>query len=79
MRIGQLMQSVPKASYDRGNQYTGGKDPAVGNSQKSKREVIEESGFSKTQVQRFEELASHPEIVEQAKAEARETYFLQLP
>lgn len=71
VRIGQLMRDVPKASHDRGNQYTGGKDPSVGRSQ-NKRQVIEESGFSKTQVQRFEELASHPEIVEQAKAEARE-------
>ena len=71
VRIGELMRSVPKASHDRGNQYTGGKDPAVGSSH-NKRKVIEDAGFSKTQVQRFETLASHPELVEQAKAEARE-------
>ena len=71
VRIGELMRSVPKASHDRGNQYTGGKDPAVGSSH-NKRKVIENAGFSKTQVQRFEELASHPEAVAEAKAEARE-------
>ena len=71
VRIGQLMRDVPKASHDRGNQYTGGKDPAVGSSH-NKRKVIEDAGFSKTQAQRFETLAAHPEIVEQAKAEARE-------
>ncbi len=70
VRIGQLMRDVPKADNGGANQYRA-KDPAVGKKQ-SKRQVIEESGFSKTQVQRFEELASHPEIVEQAKAEARE-------
>lgn len=64
------MRDVPKADNGGANQYRA-KDPAVGKKQ-SKRQVIEESGFSKTQVQRFEELASHPEVVEQAKAEARE-------
>ena len=32
--------------------------------------VIEQAGFTPKQVQRFETLAAHPEIVEQAKAEA---------
>lgn len=39
---------------------------------KTKTEVIEEAGFTPKQVQRFETLAAHPEIVDQAKAEARE-------
>ena len=69
VRIGQLMQSVPKATPNNNPFH---EKPSGGSLVKSKREVIEESGFSKTQVQRFEELASHPEIVEQAKAEARE-------
>lgn len=74
VRIGQLMQSVPKASGgDRRSEDF--KIPTVGSFEKTKKKVIEESGFSKTQVQRFEELASHPEIVEQAKAESRMLNF----
>lgn len=67
VRIGQLMRDVPKAQGKRTDIQL---LPSGG--AKSKEKVIEESGFSKTQVQRFEELASHPEVVEQAKAEARE-------
>ncbi len=43
---------------------------AAGNKPKS--EAIRDAGFTVRQVQRFQQLASHPEIVEQAKAEARE-------
>lgn len=71
VRIGELMAKVPKASHDRGNQYTGGKGTAVSHSQ-TKASVIEQAGFTPKQVQRFETLAAHPEIVAQAKAEARE-------
>ena len=65
VRIGQLMKEVPKAK----NQYTNAL-PSGGSS--NKRQVIEDAGFTKTQAQRFEVLAANPEIVEQAKAEARE-------
>jgi DNA modification methylase len=71
VRIGELMAKVPKASHDRGNQYTGGKSTLVSGSQ-TKTEVIKAAGFTPKQVERFETLAKHPEIVEQAKAEARE-------
>lgn len=37
-----------------------------------KYDVIEKAGFTPKQVERFQTLAAHPEIVEQAKAEARE-------
>ena len=37
---------------------------------KLKADVIREAGFTPMQVSRFETLAAHPEIVEQAKAEA---------
>ena len=67
VRIGELMRSVTKAQGERTDRQL---LPSGGS--KSKRKAIENAGFSKTQVQRFEELASHPEIVEQAKAEARE-------
>ena len=64
------MKDVPKATNGGANQYQA-KDPAVGCKQ-TKRKAIEDAGFTKTQVQRFEVLAANPEIVEAAKAEARE-------
>ena len=67
VRIGELMRSVPKTQGERTDRQL---LPSGGS--KSKRKAIENAGFSKTQVQRFEELASHPEAVAEAKAEARE-------
>lgn len=73
VRIGELMAKVPKVSGgDHGNQYTGGKNDTVVDFAKSKADVIREAGFTPKQVERFQTLAAHPEIVEQAKAEARE-------
>lgn len=72
MRIGELTKQIPKASADRGNQYTGGKSTALSNSQKSKSEVIQDLGFTPKQVERFEVLANNPDVVEQVKREARE-------
>lgn len=65
VRIGELMAKVPKAK----NQYDNAVDSGV---HSTKTDVIEQAGFTVKQVQRFETLAAHPEIVEQAKAEARE-------
>lgn len=39
---------------------------------KTKAEVIAETGFSQKQVERFQTMAAHPDLVEKAKAEARE-------
>ena len=65
VRIGELMAKVPKAK----NQY----DDALNNGVIStKADVIKEAGFTPMQVSRFETLAAHPDIVAQAKAEARE-------
>lgn len=66
VRIGELMKQVPKAK----NQYQSATDSGVAS---TKREVIENAGFTPKQVERFETLASHPDIVEQVKAEARES------
>ena len=38
---------------------------------KTKSEIIKETGFTQKQVERFQQLASHPEAVAQAKAEAK--------
>ncbi len=63
VRIGELMAKVPKAKnqYAHNNGVNG-----------TKAEAIEQAGFTPMQISRFETLAAHPEIVEHAKAEARE-------
>ena len=72
VKLGDLMKQIPKATHDRGNQYTGGKSTAVSVSQKTKAEVIENLGFTQKQAERFEILADNKDVVEQVKAEARE-------
>lgn len=67
VRIGELMREVPKAQGKRTD-----KQPLPTDGQKSKTEVFADMGFTHSQVQRFETLAAHPEIVAQAKAEAKE-------
>ena len=67
VRIGELMAQVPKAQ---GFASTI-RDNGVANVQ-TKTSVIERAGFTPKQVERFETLAAHPDLVEQAKAEARE-------
>ena len=68
VRIGELMAKVPKATKDNARKQ---KDSAV-DLIKPKTEVIREAGFTTKQVERFQTMAAHPEVVEQAKAEARE-------
>lgn len=70
VRIGQLMAKVPTQSkYNAEKRQDNGVQSF---DRKTKTEVIEEAGFTSKQVQRFEALAAHPDIVEQAKAQARE-------
>lgn len=64
------MRSVPKGNNGGANQYRA-KPTAVSQEQKPKAEIIKEAGFTPKQVERFQTLAAHPEIVEQAKQEAR--------
>ena len=68
VRIGELMAKVPKNQVGR---PTKNNDNAVENLP-LKSDVIREAGFTPKQVERFQTLAAHPEIVAQAKAEARE-------
>ena len=65
VKIGELMAKVPKAQGKRTDKKP--TDTAVG-----KYDVIKEAGFTPKQVERFETLAKNSDIVEQAKAEARE-------
>lgn len=70
VRIGELMQSVPKSDNGGANQYRA-KSTVVSKKQKPKSEAIREAGFTQKQAERFQQLASHPEAVAEAKAEAR--------
>jgi hypothetical protein len=65
VRIGELMAKVPKASGGDRRSEDFKNDTAV--HFETKTAVIEQAGFTPKQVQRFEALAAHPEIVEQAK------------
>ena len=70
VRIGELMAKVPKASG--GDRRSDSFKNDSGVHFETKTEIIEKAGFTPKQVQRFETLAKNPDIVEQAKAEARE-------
>lgn len=65
VRIGELMAKVPKAQGKR-------TDIQPTDSDVGKYDVIRNAGFTPKQVERFQQMAAHPEIVAQAKAEARE-------
>ena len=66
-KLGELMAKVPKKQ----GFASAIRDSGVANVE-TKTEIIEKAGFTPKQVQRFETLAKNPDIVEQAKAEARE-------
>lgn len=66
-KLGELMAKVPKKQ----GFASAIRDSGVANAE-TKTEIIEKAGFTPKQVQRFETLAKNPDIVEQAKAEARE-------
>lgn len=73
VKLGEFTRKVPSRSgrrtdLEKAEPCTAG----VTRSGESKGEAISALGFSRAQVSRFEAMASHPEIVEQVKAEARE-------
>lgn len=70
VRLGELMREIPKAT--KGNQYTGKMVMDTDVPNQTKAETLKDIGFNEKQKQRFETLAANPEIVAQAKAEARE-------
>lgn len=72
VRIGELMARVPKATGGQPFHEKPTNDTAVHSRPQTKQDIIRDVGFTPKQVQRFQTLAAHPEIVEQAKAEARE-------
>jgi len=67
VRLGELMQEIPKQPPEQRFLSNSGVTQ-----DKPKEQTLADMGFSKIQASRFETLAKHPEIVAQAKAEARE-------
>ena len=72
VRIGELMAEVPKATGGQPYHEKATADSAVVSRQPTKSEVIREAGFTPKQVERFQTMAKHPDVVEQVKAEARQ-------
>ena len=72
VKIGELMARVPKATGGQPFQRKSTLDSSVQSRPQTKADIIEKAGFTPKQVQRFETLAKNKDIVEQAKAEARE-------
>jgi len=68
VRLGELTREIPKASGARTDIEPC--DTAV--ERLTKKDILADLGFNPKQAERFETLAKHPEIVAQAKAEARE-------
>lgn len=66
-KLGELMARVPKASGRPSKNIDSGVE-----NKKTKADAIKNAGFTQKQVERFQTLAANPDIVEQAKAEARE-------
>lgn len=69
VKLGQLIAAMPKSVGGRPSSET--MDNGV-DSFRTKKSALETIGFSQKQGERLETLAKHPEIVAQAKAEARE-------
>lgn len=69
-RMGEITREMPKASGgDRRSENF--KVPAKGNFEKPKSQVIQDLGFSTSQVGRMEQIAAHPDIVEEVIAESQ--------
>ena len=70
VRMGELLKELPKKPGKRTDLQP---PDSGGDGSETKKEVIENLGLSEKQAERLETLAENPEIVEQVKAEARET------
>lgn len=78
-RIGVLFNNMPKQTgRTPGNQHTGRvereneKTADVAGFSKTRKEAAADLGFKEREVRRFQQMAKHPEAIEQAKVEARE-------
>lgn len=79
VRIGELTKRIPKDNSFRGNQWQSNSGVTLADSNtevllpQTKEEILADMGFGKMQVSRYETLADNKDLVEQVKAEARET------
>lgn len=69
MRMGEMLREIPKATPNNNPFHEIRTDAKL---VKPKADVLAEIGLSKDTANRFEQMAAHPEIVEQAIQEARE-------
>lgn len=63
VRIGELMAEVPKAKGGQPYHEKSTTDSSVVSRKPTKTEVIREAGFTPKQVERFQTMAKHPEVV----------------
>ena len=69
-RMGEITREMPKASGgDRRSENF--KIPAKGNFERPKSQAVQDLGFSTSQVGRMEQMAAHPDIVEEVIAESQ--------
>lgn len=66
-RMGEITREMPKGS---GNQYTSASS-RLREEAKSKSQAIQDLGFSTSQIGRMEQMAAHPDIVEQVITESK--------
>ena len=76
VRLGELFKDIPQKKNNNpkgANQHSGGQLRSGAElTSKTKKEIVEDLGFSQDQSNRFEKLAKNQDIVEAVKAEARE-------
>lgn len=72
VRIGELMAKVPKATGGQPFHEKPTNDTAVHSRPQTKQDIIRDAGFTPKLVQRFQQMAAHPEAVARAKAQARD-------
>ena len=68
MRMGEMLSEIPKATKYNAIKQKSTDAPLF----KAKADIIAEAGISRDNAKRYQQMAAHPEIVEQAIAEARE-------
>lgn len=68
-RMGEITREIPKATAGRPSREIGSSSGT--NFEKTKAQTIQELGFSKPQVSRMEQMAAHPDIVEEVIAESQ--------
>ena len=72
VKVGEMLAEIPKATNGGANQYVA-KSTLLSKEQKPKSETLKEIGITQKHAERLQKMAAHPDIVEMAIAEARES------